>query len=100
MLWVHSVCDSKQFPELSFGLLVPAQLSPASVCICFTAVLNIIFHSCLVIHHLFKTAFHPDPVLQIAGHLCCKDAEHKCVLYKSLESALDHGKALWDSLMD
>lgn len=61
-------------------------------------------HSCLVIHHLLQTVFHRRPVLQVAGHLYCKDSEHKYVLSTSLESVLenaqDQGKALWDSLMD
>lgn len=110
MSLTHFGFDSRHFPELFFALLLPAQLSPPpSVCIYFTSVLNIILHTCLVIHrsiwdHLFKTVFHSDSVLQTAGHLSCKDAEHKCVPSKSLESLLesapDHGKVVWDSLLD
>lgn len=88
MLRIHFVCDSTQLPDLSFASLLPAQLSPRFC--------RHMFYCCpkhntseLSCHSsFFKTAFHPDPVLQIAGHLCCKDAEHKCVLSKSLESLL------------
>lgn len=74
MLQIHFVCDSTQFSELSFALLLPAQLSPPFCMQMFYCCPKHNSSQLSCNSAFFKTVFHPDLVLQIAGYLCCEGA--------------------------